>query len=156
MKTRIQRRQWMAAALLATVLSACGGGGGSDNGGIGLTPGYGAAPPPAQKIIIDSDYNTMSDDGQLGVMAAQLQAQGKVRVMGISVVSGNQWLKQGVADALMSVERLGVGDRIGIYAGANSASTTTTRPSRPRWPPVPEATATWAPGARPSPRPMPT
>ena len=120
MKIRIQRRKWMAAALLATVLSACGGGG-DGNGGIGLAPGYGAAPPPAQKIIIDSDYNTMSDDGQLGVMAAQLQASGKVQVMGISVVSGNQWLKQGVADALMSVERLGVGDRIGVYAGANYA-----------------------------------
>ncbi|MDQ0588598.1 nucleoside hydrolase [Variovorax paradoxus] len=121
MTIRIQRRRWMAAALLATALSACGGGGGGGNGGIGLAPGFGAAPPPAQKIIIDSDYNTMSDDGQLGVMAAQLQAQGKVQVMGISVVSGNQWLKQGVADALMSVERLGVGDRIGIYAGANRA-----------------------------------
>jgi len=120
MTIRIQRRRWMAAALLATALSACGGGG-SSNSGIGLAPGFGAAPPPAQKIIIDSDYNTMSDDGQLGVMAAQLQAQGKVQVMGISVVSGNQWLKQGVADALMSVERLGVGDRIGIYAGANRA-----------------------------------
>ena len=54
-------------------------------------------------------------------MAAQLQASGKVQVMGISVVSGNQWLKQGVADALMSVERLGVGDRIGVYVGENYA-----------------------------------
>lgn len=75
----------------------------------------------APKVIIDSDYNTMSDDGQLGVMAAQLQAQGKIQVLGISVVSGNQWLKQGVADALKSVERLGVGDRIGVYSGANYA-----------------------------------
>jgi inosine-uridine nucleoside N-ribohydrolase len=121
MKTQIQRRKWMAAALLATLLSGCGGGGDNNGGGVGITPGYGSAPPPAQKIIIDSDYNTMSDDGQLGVMAAQLQASGKVQVMGISVVSGNQWLKQGVADALMSVERLGVGDRIGIYSGANHA-----------------------------------
>ena len=120
MTIRIQRRRWMAAALLATALSACGGGG-NGNSGIGLAPGFGAAPPPAQKIIIDSDYNTMSDDGQLGVMAAQLQAQGKVQVMGISVVSGNQWLRQGVADALMSVERLGVGERIGVYVGANYA-----------------------------------
>jgi purine nucleosidase len=75
----------------------------------------------AQKVIIDSDYNTLSDDGQLGVMAAQLQAQGKIDVLGISVVSGNQWLKQGVSDALKSVERLGVGDRIGVYSGANYA-----------------------------------
>ncbi|WP_206176604.1 nucleoside hydrolase [Variovorax sp. RKNM96] len=116
-------RKWLGTVLalvVVAVVAGCGGGG-DGNGGIGLGPGFGAQPPAAQKIIIDSDYNTMSDDGQLGVMAAQLQAQGKVQVMGISVVSGNQWLKQGVADALMSVERLGVGDRIGVYVGENYA-----------------------------------
>jgi purine nucleosidase len=121
-------RKWLVATFVVviTVLAGCGGGGnGAGTGGIGLGPGFGGQPGSsggtAQKIIIDSDYNTMSDDGQLGVMAAQLQADGKVQVMGISVVSGNQWLKQGVADALMSVERLGVGDRIGVYVGANYA-----------------------------------
>lgn len=115
-------RKWTVTTfwlVVVAVLTACGGGGGG-NDGIGLAPGF-AAPPVAQKVIIDSDYNTMSDDGQLGVMAAQLQAEGKVQVMGISVVSGNQWLKQGVADALMSVERLGVGQRIGVYVGENYA-----------------------------------
>ncbi|MES2252046.1 MAG: nucleoside hydrolase [Pseudomonadota bacterium] len=115
-------RKWTVRAfwlVAVAVLTACGGGG-DGGGGIGLAPGY-AATPVAQKVIIDSDYNTMSDDGQLGVMAAQLQAEGKVQVMGISVVSGNQWLKQGVADALMSVERLGVGQRIGVYVGENYA-----------------------------------
>lgn len=115
-------RKWIGTMFIVViaVLAGCGGGGGG--GGIGLGPGFGGTPAPtAQKIIIDSDYNTMSDDGQLGVMAAQLQAQGKVQVMGISVVSGNQWLRQGVADALKSVERLGVGDRIGVYVGANYA-----------------------------------
>jgi len=115
-------RKWTVTTfwlVVVAVLTACGGGGGG-NDGIGLAPGF-AAPPAAQKVIIDSDYNTMSDDGQLGVMAAQLQAEGKVQVMGISVVSGNQWLKQGVADALMSVERLGVGQRIGVYVGENYA-----------------------------------
>ncbi|MGF6811097.1 inosine-uridine nucleoside N-ribohydrolase [Paraburkholderia sp. Clong3] len=77
--------------------------------------------PP--KVIIDSDYNTLGDDGQLGVMAAQLQAQRSLKVLGITVVSGNQWLKQGVADALKSVERLGVEQQIGVYAGANYALT---------------------------------
>lgn len=117
-------RKWIGTMFIVViaVLAGCGGGGGGGGGGIGLGPGFGGAPAPtAQKIIIDSDYNTMSDDGQLGVMAAQLQAQGKVQVMGISVVSGNQWLRQGVADALKSVERLGVGDRIGVYVGANYA-----------------------------------
>ncbi|WP_285411646.1 nucleoside hydrolase [Variovorax sp. efr-133-TYG-130] len=116
-------RKWIGTMFIVViaVLAGCGGGGGG-GGGIGLGPGFGGMPAPtAQKIIIDSDYNTMSDDGQLGVMAAQLQAQGKVQVMGISVVSGNQWLRQGVADALKSVERLGVGERIGVYVGANYA-----------------------------------
>ena len=115
-------RKWigtMFTFIVVAVLVGCGGGGGSS--GIGLAPGFGTPPAAAQKIIIDSDYNTMSDDGQLGVMAAQLQASGKVQVMGISVVSGNQGLRQGVADALMSVDRLGVGDRLGIYVGANYA-----------------------------------
>lgn len=106
----MQTRKWIGTVvvIVAAVLAAgCG-----DGGQVTVNP---------QKIIIDSDYNTMSDDGQLGVMAAQLQALGKVQVMGISVTSGNQWLKQGVADALMSVERLGVGERIGVYAGANYA-----------------------------------
>jgi purine nucleosidase len=115
-------RKWIGTMFVVVIAVLAGCGGGGDGGGFGFGPGFGGSPgATAQKIIIDSDYNTMSDDGQLGVMAAQLQASGKVQVMGISVVSGNQWLKQGVADALMSVERLGVGSRIGVYSGANYA-----------------------------------
>ncbi|RQO43214.1 nucleoside hydrolase [Variovorax sp. KBW07] len=115
-------RKWIGTMFIVVIAVLAGCGGGGNGGGFGVGPGFGGTPgATAQKIIIDSDYNTMSDDGQLGVMAAQLQASGKVQVMGISVVSGNQWLKQGVADALMSVERLGVGSRIGIYSGANYA-----------------------------------
>lgn len=77
-------RKWLGAVFIvvATVLTGCGGGGGGGGSGVGFGAGFGASPgtgATAQKIIIDSDYNTMSDDGQLGVMAAQLQAQGKVR-----------------------------------------------------------------------------
>ena len=102
---RMQRRTFGAVlAGLALALHGCGG---SDE--------------DAQKIIIDSDYNTMSDDGQLGAMAAQLQAEGKLQVLGITVVSGNKWLDQGVAEALKSMERLGMGQRIPVYAGENYA-----------------------------------
>ena len=102
------RRIWELLAILTWAAASLVGCGGDDDTSANLP-----------KIIIDSDYNTMGDDGQLGVMAAQLQAQRRIKVMGITVVSGNQWLKQEVADALKSVERLGVGDRIGVYAGAN-------------------------------------
>jgi len=96
---------YVASVVTALVIAACGG------------SELNSSNPP--KVIIDSDYNTLSDDGQLGVMAAQLQAEGVVKIMGITVVSGNQWLKQGVADALKAVERMGIADQVGVYAGAN-------------------------------------
>lgn len=101
---------WAASVAITLDLTAC------------ASSSLGARSDPP-KVIIDSDYNTLGDDGQLGVMAAQLQAQGSLKVLGITVVSGNQWLKQGVADALKSVERLGVEQQIGVYAGANYALT---------------------------------
>ncbi len=109
----MDRRTWIASALSMAALAGCAG---NNSSGKGLAP---AARP--RKIIIDSDFNTMSDDGQLAVMAAQLQAQGQIDVLGITVVSGNKWLRQGVAEALKSVERLGMEERVGVYAGANYA-----------------------------------
>lgn len=39
-----------------------------------------ASPAAAQeKVILDSDYMTIGDDGQVGVMAMQLHAQGVIR-----------------------------------------------------------------------------
>ncbi|WP_153102092.1 nucleoside hydrolase [Paraburkholderia hayleyella] len=99
-------KRWGVMLACLTGLAGCGGTHVAEN-------------PGAPKVIVDSDYNTLSDDGQLGVMAAQLQATGQVNVLGITVVSGNQWLKQGVADALKAVERLGIETQVGVYAGAN-------------------------------------
>lgn len=80
---------------------------------------HGVAAGFAPKVIIDSDFATLNDDGQLAVIAAQLQARGQIEVLGITVVSGNHWLKQEVADALKAVERLGIERRVGVYGGAN-------------------------------------
>jgi inosine-uridine nucleoside N-ribohydrolase len=76
----------------------------------------GAAPP--EKIILDTDFTTTGDDGMVGIMAAQLHAQGTIELLGITVVAGNEWLAQEVADALRAVERLGIADTVGVYAGA--------------------------------------
>jgi inosine-uridine nucleoside N-ribohydrolase len=75
-----------------------------------------SAPPP--KVIIDTDFNTMSDDGQVGVMAAQLYAQGVIDLLGFTIPSGNQWRDQGVSDCLKAVERLGIEHRVKVYVGA--------------------------------------
>ena len=71
-----------------------------------------------EKVILDTDFSTIGDDGKVGVMAAQLHAEGVIELLGITVVAGNQWLNQGVADTLKAVERLGVSGIVGVYAGA--------------------------------------
>lgn len=80
--------------------------------------GNSSAPP--LRIIIDSDFKTMSDDGQVLAMAAQLQAQSALQIMGLCVVSGNDWQPQEVAEALRAVERLGVENTVGVYPGADA------------------------------------
>lgn len=72
----------------------------------------------AEKVVFDTDFNTMGDDGQAFVMLTQAMAEAKVELLGITVVSGNQWLDQEVADALRAVERMGVADRVKVYPGA--------------------------------------
>jgi inosine-uridine nucleoside N-ribohydrolase len=72
----------------------------------------------AEKVILDTDFTTIGDDGKVGIMAAQLHAAHVIELLGITVVAGNGWLNQGVADALKAVERLGISDTVGVYAGA--------------------------------------
>jgi len=71
------------------------------------------------KLILDTDFTTIGDDGQVLAMAAQLHSEGVIELMGVTVVTGNNWLKQEVADTLKAVERLGIEDEVGVYAGAN-------------------------------------
>ena len=70
------------------------------------------------KVIIDTDFNTIGDDGQVAVMAAQLYAQGTIDLLGFTIPSGNQWRDQEVSDCLKAVERLGIEDRVKVYVGA--------------------------------------
>lgn len=93
-------QRWIAAAVTAGALAA--------------TPAA-----AAEKVVIDTDFSTTGDDGQVLIMAAQLDRQGVIELMGVTVVTGNNWLKQEVADALRAVERLGIADKVGVYAGAN-------------------------------------
>jgi inosine-uridine nucleoside N-ribohydrolase len=74
-----------------------------------------ASPP---KVIIDTDFNTIGDDGQVAVMAAQLYAQGIIDLLGFTIPSGNEWRDQEVAECLKAVERLGIQNRVKVYVGA--------------------------------------
>jgi inosine-uridine nucleoside N-ribohydrolase len=66
----------------------------------------------------DTDFNTIGDDGQVAVMAAQLYAEGTIDLLGFSIPSGNQWRDQEVSDCLKAVERLGIEHRVKVYVGA--------------------------------------
>ena len=96
------------ATVLATTMIA-GGAGASDV----------ILASPVEKVIIDSDFNSMGDDGQLFAMATQLMVQGKIELLGVTLVSGNRWLLQEEAEALKAVERMGVEKSVGVYAGAD-------------------------------------
>ena len=79
-------------------------------------PNSHSARPP--KVIIDTDFNTIFDDGQVAVMAAQLYAQGVIDLLGFTIASGNQWRDQEVSDCLKAVERLGIEHRVKVYVGS--------------------------------------
>jgi inosine-uridine nucleoside N-ribohydrolase len=78
--------------------------------------GHAMADPP--KVIIDTDFNTIGDDGQVAVMAAQLYAEGTIDLLGFTIASGNEWRDQEVAECLKAVERLGIEDRVQVYVGS--------------------------------------
>ncbi|MGN6528381.1 MAG: nucleoside hydrolase [Burkholderiaceae bacterium] len=96
-------------ALLALALAA-GSAGAND-----VSRGHHPAPP---KVILDTDFNTISDDGQALAMLAQLDAAGALDLLGVTVATGNAWLEQETSDALKAVERLGIEHSIGVYEGA--------------------------------------
>jgi inosine-uridine nucleoside N-ribohydrolase len=81
-----------------------------------LNVGHSLADPP--KVIIDTDFNTIGDDGQVAVMAAQLYAEGAIDLLGFTIASGNEWRDQEVAECLKAVERLGIEDRVKVYVGS--------------------------------------
>ncbi|KPA90713.1 nucleoside hydrolase [Pseudomonas asplenii] len=72
----------------------------------------------ADKVILDTDFNVLNDDGQAFIMLAQLHAQKKIDLLGMTLVSGNAWVDQAQVDALKAVERMGVEKEIGVYSGA--------------------------------------
>ena len=77
-----------------------------------------AQQPDPPKVIIDTDFNTMGDDGQVAVMAAQLYSKGAIDLLGFTIASGNQWRDQEVSDCLKAMERLGIEHRVKVYVGS--------------------------------------
>lgn len=72
----------------------------------------------AEKIIIDSDLSHYSDDHEALVMLAGLHKQGRIKILGITLVTGNDWLPQLEVDTLKAVERLELADEVPVHRGA--------------------------------------
>jgi purine nucleosidase len=72
------------------------------------------------KVILDTDFNTIGDDGQCLAMAAQLHATKDIELLGLTIVTGNQYLSQELSDALKAIERVGLENKVGVYSGAES------------------------------------
>src|SRR5260370_5406585 len=85
---------------------------------IGIAAWFANPPTVIPKVIIDTDFNTMGDDGQVAVLAAQLYAQGAIDLLGFTIPTGNQWRDQEVSDCLKAVERMGIQSRVHVYIGA--------------------------------------
>jgi len=82
---------------------------------VGLCAGTAQA---AEKVIFDTDFNVLNDDGQAFIMLAQLHGQKRIELLGMTLVSGNAWVDQEQVDALKAVERMGVEKEVGVYSGA--------------------------------------
>ena len=72
----------------------------------------------AEKIIIDTDLSHYSDDHEALVMLANLHKQRRVELLGITLVTGNDWLAQLEVDTLKALERLGLANEIPVFRGA--------------------------------------
>ncbi|KPX30008.1 MULTISPECIES: SDR family oxidoreductase [Pseudomonas syringae group] len=72
----------------------------------------------AEKVIFDTDFNVLNDDGQAFIMLAQLHSQKRIELLGMTLVTGNAWVDQEQVDALKAVERMGVEKDVGVYSGA--------------------------------------
>jgi inosine-uridine nucleoside N-ribohydrolase len=75
-----------------------------------------SASPAAEPMIFDTDSAFFNDDG--AALAMLLARPDKVEVLGVTVVSGNEWLKQGSEYLLSLLESSGHGN-IPLYLGAD-------------------------------------
>jgi len=69
-----------------------------------------------EKVVLDTDSGFFGDDGAALVML--LRSPEKVRVLGVTVVSGNVWSKQGAEYMFHTLQLTGHGE-VPVYLGAN-------------------------------------
>jgi inosine-uridine nucleoside N-ribohydrolase len=84
-------------------------------GGAGLL--LSAALLHAEQVIFDTDSGIFGDDGAALIML--LHSQQSARILGITVVPGNEWTQQGVA-YMLHILKLSRHNGLAVYAGAHA------------------------------------
>ncbi len=96
----------------------------------------GAMAAAQEKVIVDTDSGFFGDDGAALVML--LRSPEKVRVVGVTVVSGNVWSRQG-AEYMFDIMQAAGHPSVPLYLGANLPLTRTkasTDEEARRWGPL--------------------
>src|SRR5471032_2080698 len=88
-----------------------------------------ASAQAAEKVILDTDFNVLNDDGQAFIMLAQLHAQKRIDLLGMTLVTGNAWVDQEQVDALKAVESMGVEKEVECIPARPTRCCTTSPPS---------------------------
>ncbi|MDH7975316.1 nucleoside hydrolase [Sphingomonas sp. AR_OL41] len=85
---------------------------------LSIHPAFAQSSPTPQKIIFDSDFATFNDDGQAFILAAQAQRARRIKILGLTLVTGNTWIEDQRVTAAKAVERLGLDKDVPVFAGA--------------------------------------
>lgn len=70
------------------------------------------------KVLVDTDLAHYSDDHETLVMLANLHKRKRIELIGVTLVTGNDWLEQIEVDALRVMERIQLQNEIPVYSGA--------------------------------------
>lgn len=72
-----------------------------------------------EKVIVDVDLHHFTDDHEALIMLANLHKQNKLKLMGVTLVAGNQWIDQIENDTLKALERLSMVKELPVFKGAD-------------------------------------
>lgn len=73
-----------------------------------------------QKVILDTDFYHFNDDHETLMMLAQLHHNDKLNLLGVTILTGNQWIEKAEVDVLRAVERLGLASQVPVLLGADN------------------------------------
>ena len=69
-------------------------------------------------VVVDSDFHILADDHEALAMLAPAHRAGKLKIAGVTVVTGNTWTHVSGEHARYALENLALGDSVPVHLGA--------------------------------------